>query len=1695
MMISLLSKAADDGRTLTSLWKQYYEASKADRPQKEAEILQKIREEALVKRLPVDFYDAGKEYVSVVERRDWKKSSQLRLEFGELVKKFDYPIVTYTWMKEFGGSSADARLEFVRSRLSDFRDRHPQFYRDIDYQMGGNLKDFIQDDREYVLWDLLVNRYYYNEEDSEVYRELNKLLGKRYPNAAYLEYYIICRKNKSVGTPLLEGFVEKYKGRGISFWARQVLIMNEFDQLKPDKNPDSDYRAIYEKCKLFEKERKALRGTEAKVAEGCERPKDLMEQLTGKSLGVSVRNEKIEVTMQNLETADVSLSQGKNTLHKWVATDSRKSFYLSDTVRLALPKLADGTYIIRAKKGKLEDYCEFEQYTLSLATRQDKEGLSVYVADYKSGEPLTSAKFSLIRSGKEIASTVMKLGPGFTLLPEAFQMQFSTGRYFDIVASSGERKSKESSLYRESWSEDNTVLDGTYCNIYKDRGAYNPGDEVKFKAVVCRGNLVDKIAVVKDLPLSAVLINAQNKEIGRIELKTNEFGSVSGSFALPKDQRNGRFTLKILSEGRTLKSDTFQVDEFILPTYTLEFEKLEKLCLPREEVTVRGKLKSYSGHSLVGARLETIVERYGHRVYEASLSPEKDGGFEVKFIPTDSGYHNVQVTVVDATGETSEFNTGVYVANSINLSLYVHNSADADFDTETSPLRKGGRPYHYGPSGYIVTEGEAEVELTVRNSDGKKVPLPIQWTLSDEGGKMVSEGKVESGTTMRLSLPSPGLYTLKAVSTVEDKGIKDEEQIRILRIDTASKTLPCSLSKVLISGKLDVEQGSDIEFFAGASDGPLWAVATLYGKDRKPLGCKTIALDGKSRSLERIAFPYLEDYPDAVRLVLFYFRDGGAVVFEREFSRVRTRLTLPLKVTSFREAAFPGTQYSFVWQTDPGVEAVASVYDKSIDAIQPNVWNIVTLREFSVPYVGVNSVCGNVGMVIRHIMYKAAGRASSSAKGAAVAEEMVLMAEPMMERMAVNDTKASAAEAGAPDDVPVRENFEAALAFEPHLLSGKDGKIRLKFTTSDKLSTYYVALYAHDRSMRNALYKGEMVVSVPVKVSLVQPQFLYDGDSYEAAVTVSSNSAQTVKGQLYLYVYPTDTYKGVEAVSVQRIPLTVPAGGVKAASFTVKASGKAIGLKAVFAAEDFSDAVFVPIPVKPAVQSLTEAHSAVWRSGMDRDQLIKTLRKRFVNVPGSKAELKEISIIDMVREAIPSKIQPSGKDVLSLSEAWYVRKMAERIGKVEPEEEELLTKILACRNADGGFGWFEGMHSSAMITAVMLERFAKLRDRGVPVPDMARTVQWLDKYQFDIVKPLWCGWVTDAQYMYVRSLYSSVPFEIKPEIKEQRERMSDFKKHAKEYLVPSDERGLKGQILAKARRIKTLLQLSSSDEGIALAKKWGVTIAARTRLEKSLDADILSLVEYAVEHRDGGWYYPNAVMPWRGLLESEAYAHSMLCDLLTEVKHPEISDGIRIWLMLQKETQKWDEESAFVDALTSILDGSEDVLQTKVIALSATYSMPFPKIKASGNGFRISREFYRDGEVQEPVKPGDPVKVGEKIIVKYRIWNQENRSFVKLDAFREASLRPVDQLSGHIGWRFRPMYYGSWSFSPQGYRNVKSDRTEYFFDSYPEEDTIITEELFVTQSGSFTAPVVTIESLYAPHYRANDAFHGVLRSK
>ncbi len=446
-------------------------------------------------------------------------------------------------------------------------------------------------------------------------------------------------------------------------------------------------------------------------------------------------------------------------------------------------------------------------------------------------------------------------------------------------------------------------------------------------------------------------------------------------------------------------------------------------------------------------------------------------------------------------------------------------------------------------------------------------------------------------------------------------------------------------------------------------------------------------------------------------------------------------------------------------------------------------------------------------------------------------------------------------------------------------------------------------------------------------------------------------------------------------------------------------------------------------------------------------------------------------------------------------------------------DEILEEKIGACQNEDGGFGWFQGMQSSPILTAVVLEWLARMPEPSgfaafVQAMVCENAVKFLDDNQFNLARPFWCGGISDEQYLYIRSMYAEAPFAVNVtgSQADYNKRMKEFRKWAKVYLVPERERGLNGHILDKARRVLTLRNLLASPEGIALAKTFGVSFGAKARMEASVEADIASLLEYAVPHKDGGMYYPNAVMPFRGLLESEAYAHALLCRLFSSGPGStdatrQVADGIRIWLMLQKETQRWDETPGFVDAIAAVLAGSDEVKSTRIILMERSYEKPYADIRPAGNGFTVERTFQRSVTVAGKVKwedpqPGEVLAKGETIRCEYRIWNGENRSFVRLTAPREATLRPVKQLSGMYGWGIRPLWVNGWfSFQPRGYREVKADRSIWWFDTYPEEKTTIAEEFYVTQTGVFTAPVVEMESLYAPHYRANAGFEAAVTAR
>ena len=1672
--------AQTDGHMLTDLWKKYEKAKKSDLPQQEAALLKQIKEEAAAKRLPVDFYDAATEYVNTVLRRDWKQRNALNEELEKDIKAFDEPMVTFLWMADWNSTSTDRLWEYYEENQKRFTGCNRALHRGVDGILNGSLKPFIRNDKEWALWYLAGRRY--GCENDPIYA-LEKEVKGIYPNEAILEYYKLGKKtwleaDRSKEVKAYQDLADKYKGKAVSVYPRAQLLRLRFNQLKKDKAGPDAYKALYADAQALEKERAAYKGDDKTLVNGCNYPKDLIATLTEQDIAIRFEGKEALVVLQNLSSADVTLRCDRKTVKTWKAKNEVNSFYVQDTVRLKLPVLADGDYTLEAKNGKLSAQDNYVQYTLSLAQRNDSRGRCVYVADYETGVPLRTVTLKLLKNGKEVASSNLKLD-GFTPLPSALAREMDGKKTsWELVAENGSRKSR--SLYLGWYYDSADYSDYTRCNIYKDRGAYNPGDTLQFKAVVFKGSARKGYEAIRDRKVEMRLHDSEDNILETLELKTNEWGSVSGKFVLPKGLRNGRFELEAVGLGY----DWFRVDEFVLPSFDVHFDPQQKLSLAGDEVSVSGLIESYSGHPLSGATLEMEVKCYDSKVWADELAVGEDNRFSATFKVLSSGFHHVELNITDATGETHSFTYSFVVAGDIGLRATVDGAADADLTAAEEP-----DSWYWRQNSPKCTVNDLSVNARVKLvslGDELSVPIQYKYRLLDASDKEIASGEALTGELLPLKLPADGYYRLHATAEVvraDDTKATGEVILRIFCIQPGSKKLGKDVKRVFLPGALTVASGGAVSARLGTAEGDAWAVATLYGEEYKVLVHKTFHV--KDGSIEALSFAYKDEYPDAVRLQVFYFIHGQAIQFGREYRREKDRFTLPLEFTRFQDKAYPGVDYSFTIKTGAGTEVLAAAWDKSIDAIASNYWSLVSTRDFSVDEASISSICGRVGVSHRYVfrssdmVSKAAG-ANGMMVEMAVAEEAAVTDEAVAFQLV--EQKPSFGDWG---EVAIREKFSSALTFQPHLYPKADGTLEVKFRTSDKLSTYYVRVYAHDKAMHNAVAEKELVVSLPVKVALLEPRYLYAGDRYEAVVTVSSISDEAVSGVLALKVGDQE----------QAVAVTVPARGNISQSFPIDVPDADIVLTAGFKGDGFSDAVRVNVPVYPAAQQLTEAHSAVLRAGMDREALLADLRSRFVNVPAAQATLKEITILDMVRDAIPEHVEPSGNDVLSLSEAWYTKLLAGKLLGEANGDSDLLDKILSCWNDDGGFGWFEGMTSSPVITAVLLERFALLRDRGFEVPErLEEAVKFLDKCCFDDVRPVYCGYLSDAQYMHVRALYSEVPFEVKPVSEREKKRMKEFTKDAKDYLLPSKKagRGLSGQILAKARRLLTLRHLVERDGGLALAKAWGISLGAKNKLSSSMKADLASLIEYAVEHRDGGWYYPNAVMPWRGLLESEAYAHALLCQLLSK-DAANIADGIRLWLMLQKETQKWDAEPAFIDAITAILDGSEAVLQTRVVALSASYEAPFKDIKATGNGFTIGRKFYRDGV---EIHPGDTVKVGDRIEAVYSIWNAENRSFVKVSAPREASLTPVKQLSGYMGYGFiRPWGRGVvWQFRPQGYRNVKAGVTEYFFDTYPEEKTTLSEEFFVERAGVFQAPVVEIESLYAPHYRANEGWKGALES-
>ncbi len=392
-------------------------------------------------------------------------------------------------------------------------------------------------------------------------------------------------------------------------------------------------------------------------------------------------------------------------LEKWEQTLPVSSDYKTHTVDVRSPSLPLGEYILIVSPS--EDfsisnsaiaYTALTVTRLSLQNMQLKDGgMKFYVHDAQTGKPIkdvTAKMYSVSydyrnRTSDETLEVTKKTDENgtFTLksrsiTEKSFRVDLSLDKDFF---------SSNDNFYlydRQPEQDHNRTL------FFTDRELYRPGQTIYFKGIIYETNNEQALnQVLKNEKTTVYFYNTNHKEVAKLDLRTNEFGSFSGSFIAPSSGLTGRMSIRNESGNQSIR-----VEEYKRPKFEVNFNPVQGNILLGEQVLATGKAVGFAGTNIGGATVQYRVTRtvrypyYKWGIFPRN-SPEKEithgttetnaiGEFTVKFpalpdksidkktLPVFS--YSISADVTDINGETHSSKTVIsagYVSLELDLSI------------------------------------------------------------------------------------------------------------------------------------------------------------------------------------------------------------------------------------------------------------------------------------------------------------------------------------------------------------------------------------------------------------------------------------------------------------------------------------------------------------------------------------------------------------------------------------------------------------------------------------------------------------------------------------------------------------------------------------------------------------------------------------------------------------------------------------------------------------------------------------------------------------------------------------------------------------------------------------------------------------------------------------------------------------------
>ena len=167
-----------------------------------------------------------------------------------------------------------------------------------------------------------------------------------------------------------------------------------------------------------------------------------------------------------------------------------------------------------------------------------------------------------------------------------------------------------------------------------------------------------------------------------------------------------------------------------------------------------------------------------------------------------------------------------------------------------------------------------------------------------------------------------------------------------------------------------------------------------------------------------------------------------------------------------------------------------------------------------------------------HGMANGAAKFAFAAEAPAARELEVANQSLGIEAQAASSVADEGTQPPGPDlsQVSARKNLNETAFFFPHLISDKQGRVKLEFTMPEALTQWKFMGFAHDEKLRSGFLQDEVVTAKDLMVEPNPPRFVREDDVLEFSVKVSNQSASRQKGKVRLTLADARTLDSADTV-------------------------------------------------------------------------------------------------------------------------------------------------------------------------------------------------------------------------------------------------------------------------------------------------------------------------------------------------------------------------------------------------------------------------------------------------------------------------------------------------------------------------------------------------------------------------------------